>query len=168
MYVACSDVYPQVEAGVRGYDRVIALRDTDNDGRADESKVFAEGLLIPTGMEVGPDRVYIGQGPELLTLRDTNGDGVADERTVLLTGFGNGDSHQTSNSFVWSPGESSGGARGTGSSPGWKPPSGSPRFSRPASIACDRMNCGSTLFSMTSWVPAIHGASRSMISGSRS
>ncbi len=104
MYVACSDVYPQVEPGVRGYDRVITLRDTDNDGRADESGVFAEGLLIPTGMEVGPDRVYIGQGPELLTLRDTNGDGVADERTVVLTGFGNGDSHQTSNSFVWSPG----------------------------------------------------------------
>ncbi|MBL50063.1 MAG: hypothetical protein CMP28_14105 [Roseibacillus sp.] len=104
MYVACSDVYPQVEAGVRGYDRVIALRDTNHDGKADESTVFADGLLIPTGMEVGPDRVYIGQGPELLTLRDTTGDGMADERTVLLTGFGNGDSHQTSNSFVWSPG----------------------------------------------------------------
>ena len=104
MYVACSDVYPQIEAGVRGYDRVIALRDTNHDGKADESTVFADGLLIPTGMEVGPDRVYIGQGPELLTLRDTTGDGVADERVVLLTGFGNGDSHQTSNSFVWSPG----------------------------------------------------------------
>ena len=104
MYVACSDVYPQIEAGVRGYDRVIALRDTDNDGEADESVVFAEDLLIPTGMEVGPDKVYIGQGPDLLTLRDTNGDGIADERVTLLTGFGNGDSHQTSNSFVWSPG----------------------------------------------------------------
>lgn len=104
MYVACSDVYPQIEPGVRGYDKVIVLRDTDNDGRADESKVFADGLHIPTGMEVGPDRVYIGQGTELLTLRDTNGDGVADERKLLLSGFGNGDSHQTSNCFVWSPG----------------------------------------------------------------
>ena len=104
MYVACSDVYPQIEAGVKGYDRVIALRDTDHDGKADESVVFAEDLLIPTGMEVGPDRIYIGQGPDLLTLRDTDGDGIADERVTLLTGFGNGDSHQTSNSFVWSPG----------------------------------------------------------------
>ena len=104
MYVACSDVYPQVEAGVRGYDKVIALRDTDGDGRADESDVFADGLHIPTGMEVGLDRVYIGQGDELLTLRDTTGDGVADERAVLLRGFGKGDSHQTSNCFVWSPG----------------------------------------------------------------
>ncbi|NIP96751.1 MAG: hypothetical protein GWO24_26265, partial [Akkermansiaceae bacterium] len=88
---------------MRGYDRVIALRDNDHDGKADESRVFADGLLIPTGMEVGPDRVYIGQGPELLTLRDNNGDGVADERELLLSGFGNGDTHQTSNSFVWSP-----------------------------------------------------------------
>lgn len=104
MYVACSDVYPQIEAGVKGYDRVIALRDTDHDGKADESVVFAEDLLIPTGMEVGPDRIYIGQGTDLLTLRDTDGDGIADERVTLLTGFGNGDSHQTSNSFVWSPG----------------------------------------------------------------
>jgi len=104
MYVACSDVYPQVEPGVRGYDKIIALRDVNHDGRADESKVFAAGLTIPTGMEVGPDRVYVGQGTDLLTLRDTTGDGVADERIVLLTGFGNGDSHQTSNCFVWSPG----------------------------------------------------------------
>ncbi|MDA7625555.1 c-type cytochrome [Akkermansiaceae bacterium] len=104
MYVACSDAYPQIEPGVRGNDKVITLRDTNGDGRADESKVFADGLRIPTGMEVGPDRVYIGQGTELLTLRDTTGDGYANERRTLLTGFGNGDSHQTSNSFVWSPG----------------------------------------------------------------
>ena len=104
MYVACSDAYPQIEPGVQGNDKVITLRDTDGDGRADESMVFADGLRIPTGMEVGPDRVYIGQGTELLTLRDTTGDGHANERRTLLTGFGNGDSHQTSNSFVWSPG----------------------------------------------------------------
>ena len=104
MYVACSDAYPQIEPGVQGNDKVITLRDTNGDGRADESMVFADGLRIPTGMEVGPDRVYIGQGTELLTLRDTSGDGYANERRTLLTGFGNGDSHQTSNSFVWSPG----------------------------------------------------------------
>lgn len=104
MYVACSDAYPQIKPGVRGNDKIITLRDTNGDGRANESMVFADGLRIPTGMEVGPDRVYIGQGTELLTLRDTTGDGHADERHTLLTGFGNGDSHQTSNSFVWSPG----------------------------------------------------------------
>ncbi len=104
MYVACSDVYPQIEPGVAPNDKVIALRDADGDGRADESKVFADGLNIPTGLEVGVDRIYVGQGTELLTLRDTDGDGVANERKVLLSGFGNGDSHQTINGFVWSTG----------------------------------------------------------------
>ena len=104
MYVACSDVYPQIEPGTLVDDKIIRLVDTDNDGRADKSNVFARGLNIPTGMEVGHDRVYVGQGTELLELRDTNGDGVADQRKVLLSGFGNGDSHQTINSLVWSPG----------------------------------------------------------------
>jgi hypothetical protein len=41
MYVACSDAYPQIEPGVQGNDKVITLRDTNGDGRADESMVFA-------------------------------------------------------------------------------------------------------------------------------
>ncbi|HCA49194.1 MAG TPA: dehydrogenase, partial [Planctomycetaceae bacterium] len=36
-------------------------------------------------------------------LEDTDGDLQADKRRVLLGGFGNGDSHQTINSFIWSP-----------------------------------------------------------------
>ena len=112
-YVACSDVYPQVEPGTLPNDKVILLRDINADGRADNSTVFADGLNIPTGLEVGPsssitsfpstEAVYIGQGTELLELRDLDGDGVAEKRKVLLSGFGNGDSHQTINSFSWSP-----------------------------------------------------------------
>ncbi len=103
-YVACSDVYPQIEPGALPNDKVILLRDIDGDGRADKSTVFAEGLNVPTGMEVGYEVVYVGQGPELLALRDRDGDGVGEERKTLLSGFGNGDSHQTINSFAWSPG----------------------------------------------------------------
>ena len=102
-YVACSDVYPQIEPGALPNDKVILLRDLDGDGRADKSMIYADGLNIPTGMEVGHGVVYVGQGTELLELRDRDGDGVADERKILLSGFGNGDSHQTINSFVWSP-----------------------------------------------------------------
>jgi putative heme-binding domain-containing protein len=100
-YVACSDVYPQIEPGALPNDKLILLRDLDGDGRADKSTVFAKGLNIPTGMEVGHGVVYVGQGTELLELRDR--DGVADVRKTLLSGFGNGDSHQTINSFAWSP-----------------------------------------------------------------
>ena len=103
MYVACSDDYPQAEPGTVPDDKVILLEDRDGDGRADRSEVFAGGLSIPAGMEVGASEVFVGHGTELLRLRDGDGDGVADEREVLLRGFGNGDSHQTANSFVWGP-----------------------------------------------------------------
>ena len=102
-YVACSDVYPQIEPGALPNDKVIMLQDLDGDGRADKSMVYADGLNIPTGMEVGHEVVYVGQGTELLELRDRDNDGSAEERKVLLSGFGNGDSHQTINSFRWSP-----------------------------------------------------------------
>ena len=98
MFVACSDTYPQIEPGVKPNDRIYKLTDRDGDGRADASEVFAEGLNIPTGMEVGHDGVYVGQGTEILFLDWKGG------RKILLSGFGNGDSHQTINSFVWSPG----------------------------------------------------------------
>jgi glucose/arabinose dehydrogenase len=97
MFVACSDVYPQIEPGVMPDDKVILLEDTDADGKADKSSIFASGLSIPTGMEVGPDGVYVGHNTELVHF-DWNGN-----RSLLLSGFGNGDSHQTINCFAWSP-----------------------------------------------------------------
>jgi len=102
-YVICSDTYPHVEPGVLPNDRVVRLVDHDADGRADQATRFAEGLNIPTGLEIDHDLVYVGQGTELITLRDTDDDGFADERQLLLSGFGNGDSHQALNSFAWSP-----------------------------------------------------------------
>jgi len=104
LWVACTIVYPQIEPGEKPDDRIVILEDTNDDGRSDRSIVFAEGLNIPTGMEIGGGGVYVGQGTELIHLRDTDGDDRADERRVVLSGFGNGDSHQTINTFVWSPG----------------------------------------------------------------
>jgi putative heme-binding domain-containing protein len=104
MYVACSDVYPHIEPGVMPDDKIMMLEDNDHDGRADRSAVFADGLNIPTGMEVGFGKVYIGQGTEILELHDADGNGISESRKLLLSGFGNGDSHQTINSFAWSPG----------------------------------------------------------------
>ena len=46
MFVACSDVYPQIEPGVMPDDRVIMLEDKNGDGTADSSSVFASGLQI--------------------------------------------------------------------------------------------------------------------------
>ncbi len=104
LYVACTIAYPQHEPGEIPNDRIIVLKDTNGDGKADFHRVFADGLNIPTGIEIAPDGVYVGQGTQLLLLRDTDGDDQADQRETVLSGFGNGDTHQTSNSFVWSPG----------------------------------------------------------------
>ncbi len=104
MYVTVSTTYPHVFPGSLPNDKILLLEDTDGDGRADKSHVFADGLNIPTGLEWGDGGVYVGQNTELLFLRDTDGDGKADTRRVVLGGFGNGDSHQTINSFIWSPG----------------------------------------------------------------
>ena len=103
-YVTVTTTYPHVFPGDVPNDRIIVLEDTDHDGRADQSTLFADGLNIPTGIELGDGGVYVGQNSEILFLKDTDGDLRADVRRVILSGFGNGDSHQTINSFVWSPG----------------------------------------------------------------
>ncbi|HRI13294.1 MAG TPA: HEAT repeat domain-containing protein [Verrucomicrobiota bacterium] len=103
LWVVGSVVYPQVKPGENPDDQVLVLDDTDHDGRADRSTVFAGGLQIPTGIELGDGGVYVGAATELLHFRDTDGDGKADERRVVLRGFGTGDTHQTINSFTWGP-----------------------------------------------------------------
>jgi putative heme-binding domain-containing protein len=104
LFVACSWVYPQLEPGQKADDKIIVLEDTDGNGRADKSTVFADGLIIPTGIEIGDGGIYVGNGTELLHLKDTDGDGRADQRRAVLRGFGTGDAHQNINSFQWGPG----------------------------------------------------------------
>jgi putative heme-binding domain-containing protein len=104
LWVIGSTVYPQIEPGQKPDDKVLILEDTNHDGRADKTTVFADGLMIPTGLEVVENGCYLGHGTELLFLKDTNGDGRADERRVVLRGFGTGDNHQNINSFLWGPG----------------------------------------------------------------
>ncbi|MFO1460538.1 MAG: PVC-type heme-binding CxxCH protein [Verrucomicrobiota bacterium] len=103
LWVAGSVTYPQIVPGEPANDRIVMLEDRDHDGRADRSTVFADGLQIPTGLELGDGGVYVGAATELLFLKDTDGDGRADERRVVLSGFGTGDAHQTLNSFTWGP-----------------------------------------------------------------
>ena len=63
------------------------LEDTDRDGRADRSVVFAEGLSFPTSILAWNGGVLVTAPPELLFLKDTDGDGRADVREVVLRGF---------------------------------------------------------------------------------
>jgi putative heme-binding domain-containing protein len=104
LWVLCTWVYPQLKPVDKPDDKLLILEDTDGDGRADKTTVFADGLNMPTGFAIGHGGAYIAQGNDLLHLKDTNGDSKADTRKVLLTGFGTGDTHQNINSLTWSPG----------------------------------------------------------------
>ena len=104
LFVISTLGYPQLRPGEEPKDKIIMLEDTDQDGVADKSTVFVEGLNIPTGLEPGNGGLYVGEQTNLVFLKDTDGDGKADHREIVLSGFGVGDTHQAINSFVWSPG----------------------------------------------------------------
>ena len=101
LWVASSEVYPQILPGQMASDKIIILEDLNNDGQADKSTVFADNLLIPTGIEPGDDGVYVGQSTELLHLKDNDGDGKADESRVIAAGFGTEDTHHILHSLRW-------------------------------------------------------------------
>ncbi|MFK8113873.1 MAG: PVC-type heme-binding CxxCH protein [Rubripirellula sp.] len=94
LWIASSEVYPQILPGEKADDKIVVLRDTDGDGVADSRTVFADGLLIPTGViPDGPNAAYIAESTRILYLQDTDGDGKADKREVVLSGFGTEDTH---------------------------------------------------------------------------
>ena len=101
LWVASSSVYPQIKPGQTADDTLVVLEDTDGDGRAETSRVFADGLLIPTGVEPGDGGVYVGQSTELLHFKDTDGDGKADVRRTVLSGFGTEDTHHILHTLHW-------------------------------------------------------------------
>src|SRR5947207_1955352 len=69
-------------------DEIRLVADTDGDGYADKSPVFAAGFNSIQGLAYHEGAVYVMHSPFLTRLRDTDGDGKADERTDLLTGLG--------------------------------------------------------------------------------
>ena len=76
-------------------------RTRDGDGKADKTTVFADGLLIPTGIEPGDGGAYVANSTELLHFKDTDGDGKADRRRVVLSGFGTEDTHHILHTLRW-------------------------------------------------------------------
>lgn len=85
--------YPQIEVGQTPNDKAIILEDTDSDGKADKATVFADGMLMPTGLLPADGGVYVAQSTDLLHFKDTDGDGKADVKTRVLSGFGTEDTH---------------------------------------------------------------------------
>jgi putative heme-binding domain-containing protein len=73
--------------------KVMRLRDTDGDGRADEFKTFAEmesprGVIWDGPSGTSPGTLYVMHPPNLTAYIDSNGDGVADRQQDIVTGLG--------------------------------------------------------------------------------
>jgi putative heme-binding domain-containing protein len=103
LWIAASSVYPQVKPGETPNDKILILEDRNGDGVSDQTTVFADGLLIPTGVAPGDGGAYVANSTELLHLKDTNGDGRADERRTVLSGFGTEDTHHILHTLRWGP-----------------------------------------------------------------
>jgi putative heme-binding domain-containing protein len=101
LWVACSESYPQIKPGQKANDKIIILEDTDGDGKADKTTVFADGLLIPTGLEPGDGGVYVGASTDLLHLSRPDGDKGPLRRRVILSGFGTEDTHHMVHTLRW-------------------------------------------------------------------
>ncbi|HYE97769.1 MAG TPA: PVC-type heme-binding CxxCH protein [Planctomycetota bacterium] len=72
-------------------DRIVILEDTDKDGKADSSKVFAQdpSIVGPLGICVLGDKVYVAQSPKMLVYTiDASGDKPKGPPEVLFQGFG--------------------------------------------------------------------------------
>lgn len=104
LWVSTMPSYPQVLPGTQPDDKLLIFEDHDRDGRADAMKVFADGLYLPGGFELGHNGAYVAQMPNLVFLPDENGDDRADEVRTVLRGFGTEDSHHAISAFVWDPG----------------------------------------------------------------
>lgn len=103
LWVASSEVYPQIKPGQQATDKILVLEDTNHDGVIDKTTVFCDGLLIPTGVIPGDGGCYVANSTELVHYKDTDGDGRADQRRVILSGFGTEDTHHLLHTLRWGP-----------------------------------------------------------------
>lgn len=96
--------YPQRRPEGEGLDQIIVFEDLDSDGEFETRHVFAQGLNLVSGLEVGFGGVWVGAAPYLMFIPDRDGDLVADgPPEILLDGWGYEDTHETMNSFTWGP-----------------------------------------------------------------
>ena len=104
LWVVEAQTYPVRAEEGKGRDRILIFEDTDGDGSLDSRKVFAEGLNLVSGIELGFGGVYIGAAPYLLFIPiDETGDAPAGKPEILLDGWGYEDTHETMNTFRWGP-----------------------------------------------------------------
>jgi putative membrane-bound dehydrogenase-like protein len=102
LYVAEMRDYPfRPREGHRPLGTIRLLRDTDADGRFDQSNVFADNLLWAAGVAPWKGGVFVAAPPDIWYLKDTDGDFKADLREKVFTGFGTENQQAMLNNLKW-------------------------------------------------------------------
>ena len=78
---------PGVPYNKSGIGRVVLLQDTNGDGKMDENTVFADSLILPTGVMRWKKGIVVTDPPNVFYFEDTDGDGISDIKETMLTGF---------------------------------------------------------------------------------
>ncbi len=81
--------------------KVKLLEDTNGDGRPDRSTLFADRLVMPTGVLRWKKGVLVTDAPHVWYMEDTDGDRKADVRRIVLTGFAFTNPQHTVNNPVY-------------------------------------------------------------------
>lgn len=86
-------------------DRILILEDTDQDGKADKSKVFYQGedINAALGIAVLGNKTYISCSPNVFVFTDLDGDDVPDKKEILYTGIGGTQHDHGMHAFVFGP-----------------------------------------------------------------
>ncbi|MCB1275475.1 PVC-type heme-binding CxxCH protein [Prosthecobacter sp.] len=122
IWVVEGNSYPKPREVGAGQDRIKILEDKDGDGVFETKKIFCEGLNLVSGIELGFGGVWVGAAPYLMFIPDRDHDDKPDAAEAglfgkaipqvpglnftayaLLDGWGNQDTHETLNSFIWGP-----------------------------------------------------------------
>lgn len=85
IYVVQNSGYPLETEGAVG--KVWLLEDRNQDGKPDHSTLFADKLVLPTGVMRWKKGLLVTDAPNVWYLEDSDGDGKADVKRVVLTGF---------------------------------------------------------------------------------
>ncbi len=88
MWVVEMRDYPHGPAsGERPTSKIRILTDEDGDGRYETSRVFADELLFPTGLQPWKGGAIVTLAGQVVYMVDTDGDGRADSHEVWYRGF---------------------------------------------------------------------------------
>lgn len=81
--------------------RIRVLKDSNGDGKYDESTLFVDGLNFPNGVMAWKKGVLITAAPKIIYAEDSDGDGKADSQKTMYEGFFEGNQQLRVNGLRW-------------------------------------------------------------------